>query len=209
MEVYVIRHGQSAANSEAKFSGWSQSPLTALGREQARKTGERLKTLKFDRIYSSDQCRARQTTELVFPGREYTTDWRLREINVGPALEEKKRTECMAQYGDLLSDALSRRDFTCFGGESYAQQVERVAAFMKDLEDIPEEEQIAVVCHGGSIASMLGYVLGTQLPQSLVQVENASVTCFRWLNGNWKLLRWSDTGNIICENGTPVKMYSN
>ena len=197
MELYVIRHGQSEANLEGRFSGWSPSPLTELGRAQAEKTGERLKGLRFDRIYSSDTYRARQTTELVFSGREYTADWRLREINVGPDLAERTRTECMAQYGDVLSDALGRRDFIGFGGESYDQQMERVASFMKELENIPEEERIAVVCHGGSVVSMLGYVLGMRIPHNSMQLENASVTCFRYLNGNWKLLKWSDTGDIF------------
>ena len=39
MELYAIRHGQSAANAIQAHAGWAQVPLTELGREQAAKTG--------------------------------------------------------------------------------------------------------------------------------------------------------------------------
>ena len=209
MEVYVIRHGESTANAEQRFSGWSQVPLTELGREQARRTGERLKGLVFDRIFSSDQLRARETTELVFPGREYTTDWRIRELNIGSVLEDRLRDEAVVEYGEVLTTAMVTRDFSPFGGENLTMHLERVSKFMDDLAAIPDDEQIAIVCHGGSILSMLSYVVGFEIKQTAVTVENASVTCFRRQDGKWRLLKWSDTGDVVCANGPAAKSYAN
>ena len=112
MELYVIRHGQSETNVDRRFGGWAQVSLTEKGMDQARQTHEKLKEITFDRIISSDLLRAKQTTELVFPGCVYTEDSRLREVSVGAVLERRSRTVCLEQYGEPLQNALKNRDFT-------------------------------------------------------------------------------------------------
>ena len=39
MYLYLVRHGQSVGNERRLFFGWSDHPLTELGREQARQAG--------------------------------------------------------------------------------------------------------------------------------------------------------------------------
>ena len=190
MELYVIRHGESEANAQKLFAGWSQIPLTEKGKEQARQTGGKLGGKTFDRIFCSDLCRAKQTAELVFPGREYTEDWRLREIGVGDELLFKYKPECLETYGEELRQAMEDRDYTRYGGESVADHRRRVAEFMDDLASIPDDERIAVVCHEGTIYGMLCYVLKTEPSYHSVEVGNASVTRFRRDNGRWKLIQW-------------------
>ncbi len=209
MELYLIRHGESTANVEERFSGWSPAPLTQKGREQAKRTGERIAGISFDRIFSSDQIRAKETTGLVFPGLPYTEDWRLREIHIGRMLEDRLRVDGFREYGQALHDAVDKRDFTPFGGESYAMHCERAAQFMEDLSAFSDDERIAVVCHGGTILAILSYVLGVEVKSTKVMVENASLTCFRRQNGAWKLIKWSDTGNVLCEGAAAAGSYAN
>lgn len=64
---YFLRHGQSEFNATGTtWSGSSDTPLTALGQEQAKKAGEDAhhNGLRFDLIISSPLQRARHTAEL-------------------------------------------------------------------------------------------------------------------------------------------------
>lgn len=192
MELYVIRHGQSETNVDRRFGGWAQVSLTEKGMDQARQTHEKLKNITFDRIISSDLRRAKQTTELVFPGCTYTEDWRLREVSVGACLERRSRTVCLEEYGEPLQNAMKNRDYTAFGGESTEDQFRRVAEFMEGLASIPDDERVAVVCHEGSIYCMLRYVLRAPIEYRYVEAGNASFSRFKRQDGVWKLVSWNE-----------------
>lgn len=192
MRLYVMRHGESEANRDKRSSGWSQVPLTNLGVEQAKKTGELMRDIRIDRIFCSDLLRAKQTAELIFPGREYVEDARLRELNVG-VLTGHFWTENDARYGDELKAAQIRMDYRPFGGEHGDEQVARVAEFMDSLADCSDEENIAVVCHWGTVFSILRYVLQVPMDRNHVEIANAGVSCFTRTNGVWKLVGWNIT----------------
>ena len=38
-DLYLVRHGQTLFNRKKMISGWTDSPLTELGLEQARRAG--------------------------------------------------------------------------------------------------------------------------------------------------------------------------
>ena len=63
--VYLVRHGQTAANQTGVFQGQTDVPLDETGREQARLVGARLRELPFDRILASDLSRAAVTAEAI------------------------------------------------------------------------------------------------------------------------------------------------
>lgn len=64
--VILVRHGQSTYNSLGLYQGCSnESVLTELGYSDARKTGNFLKGLKFDAIYTSSLKRAQQTAKEI------------------------------------------------------------------------------------------------------------------------------------------------
>lgn len=67
MDIYFIRHGETYFNYLQKIQGWSDTPLTKKGHEDAYKMGRTLGNLGeiADTIYSSDMIRSIQTiTEL-------------------------------------------------------------------------------------------------------------------------------------------------
>ena len=192
MKLYVMRHGESTANRDKKSSGWSQIPLTDLGVEQAKKAGELMRDVQIDRIFASDLLRAKQTAEWIFPGREYTEDARLRELNVG-VLTDHYWTENDARYGETWKNAQVNMDYRPFGGEHGNEQVARVAAFMDELSQLPDEENIAVVCHWGTVFSILHYVLQVPMDRNHIEIANGGVSCFTHSNGVWKLSGWNIT----------------
>ena len=65
MEIYFVRHGQTIWNTQKRFQGLSDSPLTELGIEQAKLLGKKLKNVKFDKFYSSALKRANDTANYI------------------------------------------------------------------------------------------------------------------------------------------------
>ncbi|WP_390408597.1 histidine phosphatase family protein [Lacticaseibacillus jixiensis] len=66
-EIYLIRHGQTVYNVQARIQGMADSELTALGQADAKALGRGLMQagVVFDAAYSSDLKRAKDTAELA------------------------------------------------------------------------------------------------------------------------------------------------
>ena len=71
--LYIIRHGQTEMNSRHVLQGRSDFQLNDAGLAQAREAAERLRDVRFDRVYSSPLLRAVQTAEQIAPGAEILT----------------------------------------------------------------------------------------------------------------------------------------
>ena len=65
--LILVRHGQSVWNLEKKFTGWVDVDLTEIGKLEATKAGELIKTknINIDIYYSSFQLRAKNTLKLI------------------------------------------------------------------------------------------------------------------------------------------------
>jgi broad specificity phosphatase PhoE len=88
MEIYLIRHGECFDSSLDYFSSEKQTmdpPLTPKGMEQAHKLANRIKSINFDKIYSSDLCRAIETAEIIktYIKTDIIITKNFREINMG------------------------------------------------------------------------------------------------------------------------------
>ena len=85
MKLYFIRHGQTDWNIVKRLQGATDIPLNENGEELARRTGEGMKDIPFDLIYTSPLKRAFRTAELVRGNRDIPiiSDDRLREICFG------------------------------------------------------------------------------------------------------------------------------
>lgn len=199
MDVYLIRHGQSEANANGLHAGWAPVTLTALGREQAQRTGELIKEIHFDEVIVSDLLRTRQTAELALPGYEYQYDTRVREYGVG-SLAGKRVEDCRREMGPEYCRALAMRDFTAYGGENPELVSARIADFMKEMEQhekgASSGEKIAVVCHEGAIRHILSYVFQCPISQDTVCIDNCSVTKLECKQEHWKLCNWNFCGRL-------------
>ena len=65
--VYLMRHGQTLFNELKKVQGWCDSPLTELGKEQARQARQYFQSqgIQFGQAYASTQERACDTLEII------------------------------------------------------------------------------------------------------------------------------------------------
>lgn len=138
--IYVLRHGETEWNRETRWQGNRNSPLTALGREQARKQGALLASCALDDfdIRVSPQGRAFQTAAIALGERvnNLFTDARLSEIDVG-AWTGRLRSEMQPVPGPIDEDtpdgplALYAH---APGGEGFAHLRLRCTEFLLDLK---------------------------------------------------------------------------
>lgn len=185
MFLYIVRHGQSASNAVRRHSGQDNAPLTEKGIEDAKRAGERLAGIRFDRVYASDQLRAMQTAKNALPLCEPILDRRIREIDVG-TLTGQLIDDCRAKYGEYYDEIVRERHFSAFAGEDHRDQYERVIEFIKMLEKT-DCENVAVFTHGGAINCFIEYALGIPMSERRIKVENGSVTVFEYADGKWRL----------------------
>ena len=104
-KLVLLRHGQSTWNQQDRFTGWTDVPLSELGREEARKAGVLLakEGYIFDLAYTSVLTRAIVTLWLALEELDrvwipVVNDWRLNERHYG-ALQGLSKTETTARHG--------------------------------------------------------------------------------------------------------------
>ena len=73
--VYLARHGETAWSLTGQHTGLTDLPLTPRGEQNARRLGERLRGLKFAKVFTSPLQRAARTCALAgferYGGRRY------------------------------------------------------------------------------------------------------------------------------------------
>jgi len=157
--VLLARHGETDDNVEPlRFQGWTDTPLNATGRRQAFELAQRIaaRAEPIASLWASDLSRARDTAAIVGAaiGLRPLLDWRLREGMRGRwerhLFEEIEQAEPDAYESWMRAGA----EFRFPGGESLAEQQQRVSASLADIHARGPLPAL-VVCHGGSIRAML------------------------------------------------------
>ncbi|MEK6846331.1 MAG: phosphoglycerate mutase family protein, partial [Nanoarchaeota archaeon] len=59
LKIYLFRHAQTYFNRAHRFTGWKDSKLTPLGKEQAKKIALKLKGKHIDVAYRSHLSRSK------------------------------------------------------------------------------------------------------------------------------------------------------
>ena len=189
MQVYLIRHGESEANAAGVHSGWLPVNLTALGRRQARETAALIAEVTFDRIIVSDLVRARQTAEIIFPGREKQLCADIRELDTSH-LAGRKVSALREELGEAYLNARRDFDYGPLGCESREAFLSRTERFFHSLEAL-DCERLAVVAHAGVIRALGAFAMNLPILQFNVPVFNCSVSVLEHADGAWRMLRWN------------------
>ena len=156
--ILLVRHGESEGNVLGVFTGHSGYSLSELGRAQAAKTAEYIRThYQVDAVYSSDLPRAFQTAEYTAKAFSLTvvTDAGLREVYAGD-WENRRYVDLAADYADTYS--MWSTDFWnayCVGGETVKQVGERVVKTLTAIAEANLEKCIVVAGHATTIRGAL------------------------------------------------------
>jgi broad specificity phosphatase PhoE len=172
--IYLARHGQTAYNLEGRFQGQLPVPLDDTGRAQAVDLAERAAGHGFAALWCSPLLRARETADAVAQaiGLEPREDARLMETDAGD-WTDRSFAEIQAQAPELFA-AFARGDpaFAFPGGESFAEQQERVSAALQEVGR--GELPALVVCHGMVIRAALAWRAGHRVKR-FERVANAAL----------------------------------
>ena len=172
--IWLARHGETAYNAERRFQGQGPVPLSDRGREQAAELAERAAGHGFASLWCSPAPRARETADIVGArlSLEPLEDPRLAETDAGEWTDrlfadvEASDPERFAAF--MRADA----DFAFPGGESFAQQRERVLAALAEIEARGPLPAL-VVCHRQAMRLALEARQGRRL--GLDEVPNAAL----------------------------------
>ena len=177
--VLLIRHGQSQGNAEGRFGGHTDTPLSARGRNEARRTARSLASESFTAIVCSDLARAIETASPLagLTGLKLQTAEAFRERSVG-VMEGLTFEEAAAQHPEQYG-ALLRRDFdhVLLGGESYRQTLDRASRKLDELVEQYKGGRIAIYTHTGTICILVLHIMGALDAPELKPVWIASRNC--------------------------------
>jgi probable phosphoglycerate mutase len=166
--LYFARHGQTEANLEHRFSGKKDTPLTPLGRAQARDVGLLLKADVPDftalAYVASPLTRARTTMEIVrgvlgLPPDGYTTDPRIQEIDLGlwdQLTDDEARAQNPAYFDRRFADKWL---VPAPHGENYQQVAARLTDWVQGLT-----QDTFAVSHGAATRILRGLFAGLDAP---------------------------------------------
>ena len=193
MKLYLLRHGQTEGNAKMVIQGWTPTPLTAQGKKQAERLRDALADVRFDRIFSSDIYRTRQTGDIVFPERyvPFEYDARLREVN-NTALAGIPSADLRKKYGNKYRNATRHLSFEEFGGESAEELMVRTKDFLDDLAKDKNSKLVAAVTHGGTIRAFVANVIGGMPDSKSVVIDNCTVTALEYDGKIWRLIGIND-----------------
>jgi len=164
-QLVLVRHGQSAWNLENRFTGETDIPLTALGREEARLAGAKLRNIPFTHGFTSVLQRAIDTMTILLeaaqqPNLPVTRNRALNERNYGQ-LQGLNKAEVAKEYGNEQV-AIWRRSYSTRppGGESLADTAARVIPYYQsEIEPLLKAGQnILIVAHGNSLRALMMFL---------------------------------------------------
>ena len=191
--VVLVRHGESEGNISGKCIFLGDVALTPRGIKQAERTAQYVNgKYKFDVIVSSDLQRAVNTAQKIadLQGLPIIKDKRFREINAGDweglPYEETpvKYPKTYWQWNNDISNVAFE------GGESIKYHHKFVNDALFDIMQRFAGKTILLVCHATPIRMMECTIYGKDLSyaQEIKFVPNASVTAFKYKDGNFTVI---------------------
>lgn len=179
--LYLMRHGQTLFNLRRKIQGACDSPLTELGKEQAKIAGKYFKDIKIDHAYCSTSERCSDTLEIIIgESMPYTRLKGLKEMNFGTFEGESEDLNPKTPNG-------YETFFVNYGGESTDEVRERMVKTCTEIMEKDDHETVLAVSHGGACYHFLR---AWQDPK--VELEKGFTNCcifkYEYEDGNFKLI---------------------
>jgi broad specificity phosphatase PhoE len=178
MDLYLVRHGESNIPRDAVQSDF---PLSELGREQARRLGERFRGLTLDHLLTTPYKRTQETAAAIAAATDTSV---LEEPGLGAVIPGELATTPFSQrkqrWPEYYVNPSPLLDYSPFGGEDPKAFAERITeAFVERIWDRHAEQKttVVVVCHGETINAVLLHLLGIPFAGWMYfSIDHTSVT---------------------------------
>ena len=140
MQIFLIRHGETAWSLTGRHTGRTEVPLTGKGERDAANLRERLEKIPFTSVLTSPRQRARRTCELAGFGAVARTETDLQEWDYGDYEGRTTADICQQRPGwNLFADG-------CPQGESVEEVSHRADRLLSSLRS--KDGTVAVFSHG-------------------------------------------------------------
>lgn len=200
MNLYMVRHGQTAASRENRFSGSSDPPLTAVGEAMAEAFAQAYALVAWDAIYTSPMLRTRQTAEPLcrLTGVAATVEAGLREIDYGE-WEGLKQDEVKQRWPDAYEywahDVASRGTP---GGETAFHVAARAMRVVEAIRSRYDQGNVLLVSHKATLRVITCALLGldVRLFRQRIAQPVAAVTMFVLTEGSAQLATFGDRAHL-------------
>jgi broad specificity phosphatase PhoE len=207
--LVFVRHGVTDWNSEGRWQGRLDPPLSERGRREARMVADRLAgdpDLRPARILSSTLARASETAAIIsaLVGAEVEPDPRLVEIGAGE-WEGRTHEELAASDGERYRAWRTTPGYGPPGGEPIPEATERVRSLLADIA-VGTTWPVLLVSHGGTLRILARLVLDLSAERAeAVDIDNASISsAVRIDDARWRLERWNDELHLLGRERTHV-----
>ena len=141
--IYFVRHGQTDWNKLKIMQGHTDIPLNKEGINHAKFLRDKLKDIKFDKVFCSPLTRAKQTAEIIMQGRSESIEY----------------VECLKErsYGKYEGEAKSSFDYDNFWNYADKNGIESFFSFAwplthfiyNELLNNYADKNVLIVSHGG------------------------------------------------------------
>lgn len=189
-KIFLVRHGQTKANVY-KHGQSPDEPLNEEGRAQASQLAERVVQLNIEAVISSDQQRAKQTTEIIMQKISASVDYT-------PLLVERRRPseQLGVQKDDLKFQEIESQIWQHYGQdwhysdeENFFDIKKRALAMVEVILQRPEG-RILLVSHGHfMVVLMAAAIFGETLTPD---IAHTFIRSFRQRNTGLSILRYLD-----------------
>ena len=213
MILYIIRHGDP---------DYEHNTITPFGHQEAKALADWFADKKLDRVYTSPLGRAKDTaaytcerkgiTPEVLPWTEESMDYMRRFTPEHHCTYQFSTEKGLHEYVDFYDDRMPTLDNLATSADAFLAEhgYEHSGAHYRITN--PNEEHIAIFCHGGFGAALTSYLLGgaASLGFSSMFMTTTSVTTFEFRdhfdNGftRPRMLRFGEISHLV-EAGLYIK----
>ncbi|MGT2906228.1 histidine phosphatase family protein [Streptococcus dentiloxodontae] len=191
MKLYLMRHGETLFNTQGRVQGWSDSPLTEKGLQQAEDAKRYFEDagICFEAVFSSTQERATDTAKLVAKTDRVKQLKGIKEMNFGSFEAQPEQLLPRFRQGSRSFEDL----LVPYGGEAISQVGKRVLKTVLEAADALDNgraKNLLFVSHG---AALWGLILELDLvfPEG-VTFGNCAICEYDYQNGQLTLIKVID-----------------
>jgi probable phosphoglycerate mutase len=195
----LVRHGETAWNTERRIQGHIDIDLNATGEAQARALGRSLSGHSFAAAYSSDLRRAWHTAQIATSALGLTVSPApiLRERHFG-VLQGITSQEASEQEPHAHRHHLARTpDYDLETGESLIEFATRVMAGLEHFVARHAGGEVLAFSHGGvlDVAYRAATGMALDAPRDFA-LPNAALNWLEHRNGAWRVISWADSSHL-------------
>jgi broad specificity phosphatase PhoE len=197
--VLLVRHGQTNTNISSFYTNWFAEDLNETGYAQSRRLASRLAKLPIASVYTSPLRRAYTTAAILAAPHKLELKVLDDLIEIRPGdWEGLHIDEIKRRWPELWQQSrIDPSDLTIPNGESFEQVTERGVRAFRTVVGANQGRQVLIVTHDIIVRVLVAHVL--RVSNSIyrkLEVNNASLSVVRVVNGNPCLITLNDTSHL-------------